>query len=228
MTRELTKQIQSELDLIVDGVWGQKTSQALIDYQESQGLIGNGLWDVETEELMFPHRKTIRLIKEKCAELDITKPEQVQYIIATAEHETAGTFKAIKEYGGDKYLSGLYDPVLAKNQRLRNRAKSMGNTEEGDGVKYCGRGLVQLTWKNNYQKYTDILGIDLVNEPDLALDTDVAVSILVHGMKHGVFTGKKLDDYISDQGTDFIGARRIINGTDKANHIASLACKIKV
>ncbi|WP_242049006.1 glycoside hydrolase family 19 protein [Planktothrix sp. FACHB-1365] len=54
-----------------------------------------------------------------------------------------------------------------------------------------GRGYVQLTWNYNYRKYSDVLGLDLVNDPDLVMRPDIALFILIHGMKWGVFTGIK-------------------------------------
>jgi hypothetical protein len=63
----------------------------------------------------------------------------------------------------------------------------------------------------------------LVNNPDLAMDGNVALFILVHGFKTGAFTGRKITDYINDSKMDYVGARRCINGTDKAREIAELA-----
>jgi len=225
--KEAQKRLKSLGYMIsADGIWGNNSKKALQDFQNSNNLRADGILGRNTKKELFKTDKnnTIDLIKAQCAVLQITKPEQIQYIIATALHETGGTLKATKEKGGNKYLSSLYDPILAKSKRLRDRAKSMGNTEEGDGIKYCGRGLVQLTWKSNYAKYGEIMGIDLVNNPNLALDMKHAVFILVHGMKYGTFTGKKLDDYINGNGTNFLLARKIINGGDKANKIALLAC----
>jgi len=68
----------------------------------------------------------------------------------------------------------------------------------------------------------------MVKEPDLALEFDNALFILIHGMIEGSFTGKKLGDYFGDFGSDFVGARRIINGKDKAEKIALLAQKFKI
>ena len=45
-----------------------------------------------------------------------------------------------------------YDPVLASTEALRDKTKSYGNTKEGDGSKYRGRGLAQMTWKPNYKE----------------------------------------------------------------------------
>ncbi|KAF9344956.1 hypothetical protein BGX26_003706 [Mortierella sp. AD094] len=119
---------------------------------------------------------------------------QIAYILATAEHESG--FRPIKEIGGTQRR---YAP-------------------------YYGRGYVQLTHKENYEKYGRLLHLDLVHQPDLALREDVARVVLVHGMTHGWFTGKKLSDYISDfDHCDYIGARWIINLQDQAQHIADLA-----
>ena len=68
-----------------------------------------------------------------------------------------------------------------------------------------------------------VCGVDLVGDPDRALDLDVAVKILFEGMLRGLFTGKKLDDFFHADLTDWVGARRIINGTDQAHTIAVFA-----
>ncbi|MGL4758558.1 MAG: glycoside hydrolase family 19 protein, partial [Patescibacteria group bacterium] len=88
---------------------------------------------------------------------------------------------------------------------------------------YYGRGYVQLTHKFNYQKYSNKLGIDLVANPDKVMEPDISLFIIVDGMKNGIFTGKKLSDFITTHHTDFAGARRIVNGTNRANLIASYA-----
>jgi len=144
---------------------------------------------------------------------------QLAYVFATAFLETARTMLPIKEYGGAAYYTKLYD-VKGQNP---TRAKAHGNTEPGDGPKYCGRGYVQLTWKVNYQKASAIVGADLVANPDLAMRPDIAALIMFDGMTKGWFTGKNLDGYISGTTRDFTNARRIINGTDKAATVAAYA-----
>ena len=81
---------------------------------------------------------------------------------------------------------------------------------------YIGRGLVQITWAANYKKYG-------ITNPEDALTWPVALHVCFDGMVTGKFTGKKLSDYISGSHVDFVGARRIINGTDKASVIAGFA-----
>ena len=140
------------------------------------------------------------------------------YMLATTHHETDRTVKPIKEYGGVAYYTRMYDPEPHGTRPAL--ARRMGNTAPGDGAKYCGRGFVQLTWKNNYAAMTPVTGVDLVNDPDRAMELPVATKVLFHGMMSGMFTGKKLGDYFNKTTEDWRNARRIINGVDKANAIA--------
>lgn len=149
------------------------------------------------------------------------------YALATAYHETAHTMQPIKEYGGYAYYTRLYD-ISGQNPK---RARLMGNTSIGDGARYCGRGYVQLTWKTNYAKASRELGIDLVKNPDLALDPDIAGDIMVKGMEQGWFTGKAMRHYLPGyakaNAKQFTNARYIINGKDKAAVIADYALRFQ-
>lgn len=91
-----------------------------------------------------------------------------------------------------------------------------------NGQVYYGRGLVQLTWDYNYKTMGELLGINLLANPDLALSLPVAVRIMFEGMIRGKFTGKKLADFFST-GADFYNARTIINGHDRAGEIEGYA-----
>jgi putative chitinase len=145
------------------------------------------------------------------------------YALATAYHETASTMQPIKEYGGPTYFTRMYDVTGARPQM----AVQNGNTCAGDGPKYCGRGFVQLTWKNNYRRAADECGVDLITYPDKAMDVAVAAKIMRRGMEGGWFTGKKFSDYLPANGRATSGqygyARYIINGTDRAQQIAAHA-----
>lgn len=134
----------------------------------------------------------------------------VAYAFATVKHETAHTYRPITEYGGVRYFD-KYD--------IGKLARRLGNTPEkdGDGYKYRGRGYVQLTGKANYSKY------GIASNPQTALDPLKAFEIMTEGMHKGSYTGKKLSDYITLRKTDYVNARRIINGTDKAVAIAGYA-----
>jgi putative chitinase len=137
-------------------------------------------------------------------EENVNDIRHVSYILATIKHETADTFLPIEEYG-------------------KGKGRTYGKKDPATGQAYYGRGYVQLTWKRNYQLLGKEFGVDLVNKPSLALKPEIAWSITTHGMSEGVFTGKKLSDYISGAKCDYVGARKIINGTDRAQLIAGYA-----
>lgn len=118
------------------------------------------------------------------------------YILATVEHETARTFAPVEEVG-------------------HGRGKAYGTV-------YYGRGYCQLTWEVNYARFGRLLGLDLVRHPELAIGT-AAAPILFRGMIDGLYTGHKLADYIAGERCDYLNARRIVNGVDRAAHIAELA-----
>jgi hypothetical protein len=117
----------------------------------------------------------------------------------------------ITEYGGRSYFD-----------RYEGR-RDLGNTVAGDGYKFRGRGYVQLTGRRNYTLAGGKLGVDLVASPDRALEPTLAAAIMFLGMSEGWFTGKELGDYINAAGADYLNARRIINGTDRALLIAGYA-----
>jgi len=145
------------------------------------------------------------------------------YALATAWHETAHTLQPIKEFGGPNYFFRRYD-IKGQNPRL---ARQLGNTVPGDGVQFAGRGYVQLTGRANYAKAAAKLNVQLIGNPDLAMDRNVAADILRHGMREGWFTGKSFQSYLPASGlataAQFQAARRIINGVDKAALIAKYA-----
>jgi len=140
---------------------------------------------------------------------------QCAYVLATAFHESAHTVKPIYERGGRPYFD-KYEPGTKIGRML-------GNTHPGDGYLFRGRGYVQLTGRANYAKASAKIGVDLIRLPDLALGSANAAQILVVGMIEGWFTGRKLADYITLSSSDFVSARRIINGTDRADLIAGYA-----
>jgi hypothetical protein len=129
---------------------------------------------------------------------------QLAYVLATSYWETARTMKPVKE----AYWVKNAEAWRRKNLRY---------------YPWYGRGYVQLTWEANYIKASQKLGMDLTTNPDKVMEPVASAKILVHGSAEGWFTGKKLSDYITIKKSDFINARRVINGTDKARAIADIA-----
>ncbi len=150
------------------------------------------------------------------------------YALATAYHETAHTMQPIIENGGPAYYKRMYD--ITGNRPAK--ARELGNLAPGDGARYPGRGYVQLTGKVNYVKATAKLralgiDVDLVRNPERAMEPMIAAMILVEGMIEGWFTSRKLPDDLPAHGIatprQFTLSRDIINGTDRAADIAGYA-----
>jgi len=94
-----------------------------------------------------------------------------------------------------------------KPEKIANKvyAGRMGNTEDGDGWKYRGRGIIQLTGKDSYIRCGDALGIDLVSFPDLLLTEKYA------SLSAGWFWHRKGLNQIADLG-DWVAITKRING----------------
>jgi predicted chitinase len=152
-----------------------------------------------------------------------TPPQHLAYILATAYHESAHTMQAVRET-----LATTDDGAIRALESAWKRGKlpwvkTPYWRKDANGKSWFGRGLVQITHHPNYSKLGLLIGVDLVKDPSKALELSTAVKILFVGMELGSFTGKSLSDYISDGRADYEGARRIVNGTDKAALIAGYA-----
>lgn len=143
----------------------------------------------------------------------LTDLRQLSYMLATVLGECGKNMQPVRE-GFKKTDEAAREYVKSKGYKYAAVV---------NGQVFYGRGLVQLTWDRNYRAMGQLLGLDLLNNPDLALRLDIAVKILFEGMIRGSFTGKKLADYFTATNTDWVNARRIINGTDRASEIAGYA-----
>lgn len=140
------------------------------------------------------------------------------YAIATVKTECGEDYQVRSEIGSRAYFD-KYEPGTTLGKRL-------GNTVTGDGYLFRGRGFVQLTGRDNYNRFKTITHLDLVDNPDSALEKEVAYKIMTLGMIRGSFTGVNLFTYINQNGCDYVNARRIINSLDRAALIAENAEKI--
>lgn len=135
------------------------------------------------------------------------------YMLATIYHETARRMIPIEEFG-------------------RGKRRLYGRPAGPWGLIYFGRGLVQLTWHENYRRMGELLGLPLERQPDLLLIPEISIRVMFEGMTtslslRGDFTGHSLDQYFSDKVEDWVGARRIINRLDKASLIAGFGQKFR-
>jgi len=118
-------------------------------------------------------------IESACEEFEINTPQRLAAFLAQICHES-GNLKSVREnlnYSSDglqavfpKYFNVADAKKYHRNpENIANRvyANRMGNgsEESGDGWKYCGRGLIQLTGKTNYDLCGAELGFDLINDP---------------------------------------------------------------
>ncbi len=175
-------------------------------------------------------------------ELDITTRamEKFSYMLATVKHEVGEDMLPIVEnmnYTSISRIRAVWPSRFPTNESaipyIRN-PESLGNRVYGgrmgngllEGYKYRGRGIgAQLTGFDNYKVFSDLLGIDLVGNPDLAMDVNTGSLVLYFGCMNGLFTGKKLERYINDKNVDYVNARACVNSDIKLNgaNIAALA-----
>lgn len=143
-------------------------------------------------------KDSIRLIVKAFDRYGDKDSAKLAYILATARHES--NFRPIEEH--------------------------RTNTDRQNAYWYTGfygRGFVQLTHEKNYRKMSEFLGVDLVENPSLALQPNNAAKIIVWGMMNGRFTRKPLSNYINESKIDFYNARKVVNGLDRAERIANYA-----
>ena len=145
-----------------------------------------------TEGFGVDRESSVRLIVKTALENGVTDPKQISYMLATAQHETRN-FQAPEEDFG------------------RSQARKLGYS---GGEEFYGRGYVHLTHDYNYAKFDKLLGLnsEMVRNPDMAKQPEIAANVLVVGMRDGLFTGKPLDRYIDNDSHDVYNARRVVNG----------------
>lgn len=149
------------------------------------------------------------------ADQNLTDLRHAAYMLATTKLECADEWRPIEEFGRGKGMPyGKAFKVVAPDGR-----EFMNS--------YYGRGYVQLTWQDNYARADRRLNFSgdesLLLHPERALLPEVAYKIMSMGMREGMFTSRRLDHYINGSRCDYVNARRIINGTDKAQLIATYA-----
>jgi predicted chitinase len=155
-----------------------------------------------------------QLIAKELKKAEILTPEVLAYTWATVQHETASSWRAVREGYWLDEKRGLPEGTTGRREA---RVRGYGGGED-----YYGRGLIQVTHDTGYRWVGEMIGMDLVNNPDKLLNKHVSVAALTAWVKYREDGwGYTMVDYINDG--DFIGARSPVNGTDKAVVIAAIA-----
>ena len=134
-----------------------------------------------------------------CRREQLTIP-QTAYVLATVRHESK---------------MGLWMLDQASGWAFEGR-HHLGNVRRGDGPRYRGRGYIRIVGRRAYAAWEQELGLPLVAEPDRVTEPDVAAEIAVLGMKWGRFSGVPLSEHVNEGSIDYVGARRVVNGQDRA------------
>jgi putative chitinase len=172
--------------------------------------------------------------------------EKKAYMLATVRHECGPEMKPITEnmnYTSAARIAQVWpsrfsvasaqayvrNPEKLANSVYANRLGN-GSPATGDGFKYRGRGIgAQFTGRVNYEKFSKLFNVDLINHPELALDLNLGAKILYKGCTEGLFTGVSLSNYIKAAGVDYKNARRVVNADVglNGNRIAAEAKKFE-
>lgn len=162
--------------------------------------------------------KWLEWLNFTCNKYEIVTPIRQAHFVGQLSHES-NWFRHLEEnlnYSANGLISiwgSRFPDIAIAEQYARNPQKiankvyggRMGNTEEGDGWKFHGRGLIQLTGRENYKRCGDALGIDLTADPELLLTEKYAC------LSAGWFWNRKALNELADK-SDYEGITKRING----------------
>ena len=194
------KRLQEKLGLGADGTFGVVTEKAVKDWQSKNGLVSDGIVGDSTWGKLFGTNVEVGAnaplafinklkghipdavfsqLPATCAAYNIITPLRLAHFMAQCAHES-GNF--------------VWTTELATGKAYEGR-KDLGNIQPGDGVKFKGRGYIQLTGRANYEKFSKFCGEDCVTNPELVATKYPMLSAAYF------FQKTKLWD-ICDQGSD--------------------------
>ena len=219
-TGEDVKKLQTKLGLTADGAFGPNTEKKVKEWQATNGLTADGIVGAGTWGKMFPlvipespfklqnlvghiPNDVIAQIPDTAIKFNITNTLRLTHFLAQCAHES----------GNWRYRTELASGAAYEGRR------DLGNTQPGDGVKFKGRGYIQLTGRANYKSFSDFVGVDCVANPELVATTYPMMSAAFFFNSNKLWT-------ICDRGaTDDIitlVTRRVNGGTnglaDRLNH----------
>jgi putative chitinase len=129
-------------------------------------------------------QKFLQAVSDTCDKYNISTPARMLCFLSQVGHESGGLY---------------YTEELASGRAYEGR-KDLGNTQPGDGPRYKGRGLIQITGRANYAALSKDLGVDFINNPSLLGGKNVSVctpeQLKYAALSAGWFWNKnKLNDY---------------------------------
>jgi peptidoglycan L-alanyl-D-glutamate endopeptidase CwlK len=215
----------------IDGRFGPGTEAAIIAFQQSEGLLADGIAGGRTLESLgfeeLPPAADLTAITVDIASrlfpttaLDTLKVNLPILLSALTESGIGTTEMALMALGTVRVETGSMKPISEFVSRfntspgghpfdLYDNRKDLGNEGQPDGERYRGRGFVQLTGRSNYKRYSAALGLgtQLIDEPDLANEPNIAARLLAHFLKD---RERAIKEAIVAR--NFAGARRLVNG----------------
>lgn len=174
----MIKNLQRALGVAADGIAGRGTYTALFRKCGASQAIA--------EELALA--ANVRFVE--CGIMD--SPLRLAHFMAQLMHES-GNFRYMEEIASGAAYEGR---------------KDLGNTERGDGIRYKGRGPIQLTGRANYRKYGRIIGIDLERHPTIAAIPSIGLWTALEYWKQNNLNA------IADKDDVVLITRRINGGTN--------------
>lgn len=172
---EDVKKLQVKLGLTQDGVFGPGTEAKVKEWQSANGLVSDGIVGDSTWNKMFaPITENISILQDSGnLSLDKLKGHVPDSVIAQIP-DTAHKFNITTNLRLAHFLSQCahesgnwkYRLEIASGKAYEGRT-DLGNTQAGDGVRFKGRGYIQLTGRVNYGKFSTFIGEDCVANPEL-------------------------------------------------------------
>lgn len=194
--------ISTERPIAIDGKWGPGTDRAYVESSDQVKLMAREAsmqlgWSLDS--LRPPAKAGVLMVVKHAANAGITGKSLVN-LLAVVDAESGFVPKTEGYYYSDlsrakRIFSGLRDMSEEQIRAVRakgpnawfeavygyqtSKGRELGNTEPGDGSKFPGAGLIQLTGKGNMAAFARASGIDVVSNPGLMRDPDVAAQSAV-------------------------------------------------
>jgi peptidoglycan L-alanyl-D-glutamate endopeptidase CwlK len=215
----------------LDGDFGPGTEAAVLAFQQSEGLLADGVVGSKTAAVLgfteadlppapgMPNitvaiaskmvpgapldniKNNLPLVLDELSKADLTAQSMVLCAIATIGVET-GRFAPLSEF-----ISRFNTSPGGEHFDLYDFRKGLGNGARGDGARYKGRGFIQLTGKANYQHFGQQIGVDLIADPEQANEPRTAAKLLAAFLKRAEL---RIKQALAEG--DFATARRQVNG----------------